>query len=209
MAKGTKKKKEPRVIPGTSDYVVRENAARKQLGVAGLAARNKQLPTAARAALREMTGIDISRKGVSVDPLSFAMALPVGKVLKAAKVLRAAGRVAEAAPLFARVAAKVGGRVAKKASAVGNAGRGPFSMKNAFKEQSAVQKLTGRNITSQGAREASQSAYPRLPNMGYVPGATRTFDRYADPLSEGAGRIFPGIAKKIPKPKLPKGRGGR
>lgn len=47
MAKGTKRKKEPRMIPGTSDYVVRENAARKQLGVAGLAARNKQLPTAA------------------------------------------------------------------------------------------------------------------------------------------------------------------
>ena len=131
------------------------------------------------------------------------------KILQAARALTSAGRVAEAAPLFARVAAKVGGRVAKKASAVGNAGRGPFSMKNAFKEQSAVQKLTGRNITSQGAREASQSAYPRLPNMGYVPGATRTFDRYADPLSEGAGRIFPGIAKKLPKPKLPKGRGGR
>jgi hypothetical protein len=131
------------------------------------------------------------------------------KILQAARALVSAGRAAEAAPLFARVAAKVGGQIAKKASAKGNAGRGPFSMKNAFKEQSAVQKLTGRNITSQGAREASQSAYPRLPNMGYVPGATRTFDRYADPLSEGAGRIFPGIAKRIPKPKLPKGRGGR
>jgi hypothetical protein len=209
MARGTKKKKEPRVIPGTSDYVVRENAARKQLGVAGLAARNKQVPKAARAFTKEMTGIDISRKGVKVDPFSVAMALPVGKVLKAAKVLRAAGKAAEAAPLFARVAAKVGGRVAKKASAKGNAGRGPFSVKNAFKEQSAVQTLTGRNITSQGARAASESVFPKLPNMGYVPGATRTFDRYADPLSEGAGRIFPGIAKRIPKPKLPKGRGGR
>jgi hypothetical protein len=192
-----------------SEYLKREEAAKKQLGSKGVKKRVKQLPTAARAFTREMTGIDVSRKGVKVDPFSVAMALPVGKVLKAAKVLRAAGKAAEAAPLFARVAAKVGGRVAKKASAKGNAGRGPFSMKNAFKEQSAVQKLTGRNITSQGAREASQSAYPRLPNMGYVPGATRTFDRYADPLSEGAGRIFPGIAKRIPKPKLPKGRGGR
>jgi hypothetical protein len=110
MAKGTKKEKEPRVIPGTSDYVVRENAARKQLGVAGLAARNKQLPKAARAFTKEMTGIDISRKGVSVDPTGLAMALPIGKVLKAAKALRAAGNIARADSLTARVVAKaVGG----------------------------------------------------------------------------------------------------
>ena len=135
-----------------SEYLQREQAAKKQLGAKGVKKRVKQRPTAARAFTREMTGIDISRKGVSVDPFGVAMALPVGKVLKAAKVLRAAGKAAEAAPLFARVAAKVGGRVAKKASAKGNAGRGPFSMKNAFKEQSAVKTLTGRNITSQCAR---------------------------------------------------------
>ena len=110
MAKGTKKKKEPRVIPGTSDYVVRENAARKQLGVAGLAARNKQLPTAARAALREMTGIDISRKGVSVDPMGVAMALPLGKVIKAARVLRAAGQAGKAEAVMSRAAAKLKGQ---------------------------------------------------------------------------------------------------
>ena len=110
MAKGTKKKKEPRVIPGTSDYVVRENAARKQLGVAGLAARNKQVPTAARASLREMTGIDISRKGVSVDPMSLAMALPLGKVIKAARVLRAAGQAGKAEAVMSRAAAKLKGQ---------------------------------------------------------------------------------------------------
>ena len=120
MAKGTKKKKEPRVIPGTSDYVVRENAARKQLGVAGLAARNKQVPTAARAALREMTGIDISRKGVSVDPMGVAMALPIGKVLKAAKALRTAGQAGNrlkflaAEALEGRLAAKSYGKAAGK-----------------------------------------------------------------------------------------------
>jgi hypothetical protein len=112
MAKGTKKKKEPRVIPGTSDYVVRENAARKQLGVAGLAARNKQVPTAARAFTKEMTGIDISRKGVSVDPFGLAMALPLGKVLKAAKALRAAGKASQAAALESRVGAKLAGKSA-------------------------------------------------------------------------------------------------
>lgn len=131
------------------------------------------------------------------------------KILQAARALVTAGKAAEAAPLFARVAAKVGGQIAKKASVKGNAGRGPFSMKNAFREQSAVKTLTGRDLTSQGARAASESVYPKLPNMGYVPGATRTFDRYADPLSEGAGRIWPGIARKLPKPKLPKNRGGR
>ena len=110
MAKGTKKKKEPRVIPGTSDYVVRENAARKQLGVAGLAARNKQVPTAARAALREMTGIDISRKGVSVDPIGLAMAVSPFKLLKASKALRAAGQVGKAAAVEARLGAKVAGK---------------------------------------------------------------------------------------------------
>jgi hypothetical protein len=107
MARGTKKKKEPRVIPGTSDYVVRENAARKQLGVAGLAARNKQVPAAARATarglLREITGIDVSRKGVKVDPMGLAMALPLGKVVKAAKVLRAAGKIGQATALESRL----------------------------------------------------------------------------------------------------------
>lgn len=110
MARGTKKKKEPRIIPGTSDYVVRENAARKQLGVAGLAARNKQVPKAARAFTKEMTGIDISRKGVSVDPFGVAMALPLGKVIKAAKALSAAGKYERVAALESRIAAKLEGK---------------------------------------------------------------------------------------------------
>ena len=193
MAKGTKKKKEPRVIPGTSDYVVRENAARKQLGVAGLAARNKQLPTAARAALREMTGIDISRKGVSVDPLSLAMALPVGKVLKAAKALRAAGSIARADSLTARVVAKAAG--GSRAAARGQ------------REQKVVafmrpdypgvfQGSVDSVLVGSKARGLSKSVFPRLPSRGGdAPGLLRgqrdlrTFDKYADPINEGAGRF--------------------
>ena len=76
-----------------SEYLQREEAAKKQLGAKGVKKRVKQLPTAARASLREMTGIDISRKGVKIDPFAVAMALPVGKVLKAASVLRAAGNL--------------------------------------------------------------------------------------------------------------------
>lgn len=92
-----------------SEYLQREEAAKKQLGTKGVKKRVKQLPTAARAFTREMTGVDISRKGVSVDPLSLAMALPVGKVLKAAKALRAAGKVEQAAALSARAGAKTRG----------------------------------------------------------------------------------------------------
>jgi hypothetical protein len=92
-----------------SEYLQREEAAKKQLGAKGVKKRVKQLPTAARASLREMTGIDVSRKGVSVDPMGVAMALPVGKVLKAAKALRAAGNISRADSLTARVVAKAAG----------------------------------------------------------------------------------------------------
>lgn len=60
----------------TSDYLAREAAAKKQLGAKGVAKRAKQLPRAARATarglVREVTGVDISRKGISVDPLAVA-----------------------------------------------------------------------------------------------------------------------------------------
>ena len=101
-------------VSGSSDYVARENAARTQLGTAGVAARARQFPTAARATarglLREFTGIDVSRKGVSVSPESLAMALPIGKVAKAARALGAAGKTDQAAALMARAAAKIKGQ---------------------------------------------------------------------------------------------------
>ena len=158
---------------------------------------------------------DRSRKKLAASPIGqiadtlLGFALPVGKVKAAAAGLRAAGKIGKAAALEARIAAKVGGQIGKRASAIGNAGRGPFSAANFAKENAAIKSITNRDITAAGARAASESLFPKLPNMGYVPGATRTFDRYADPLLEGAGRLFPGIAKKLPKPKLPKGRGGR
>jgi hypothetical protein len=117
-----------------SEYLQREEAAKKQLGAKGVKKRVKQLPTAARASLREMTGIDVSRKGVSVDPMGVAMALPLGKVLKAAKALRAAGQAGKASALASRVAAKEVGQ---------GAGRGYSSL------------LTGK------LREASESVFPR------------------------------------------------
>ena len=93
-----------------SEYLQREEAAKKQLGAKGVKKRVKQLPTAARASLREMTGIDVSRKGVSVDPMGVAMALPLGKVVKAARALRAAGQVGKAEAVMSRAAAKIKGQ---------------------------------------------------------------------------------------------------
>ena len=93
-----------------SEYLKREEAAKKQLGAKGVKKRVKQLPTAARASLREMTGIDVSRKGVSVDPMGVAMALPLGKVVKAARALRAAGQVGKAEAVMSRAAAKIKGQ---------------------------------------------------------------------------------------------------
>ena len=71
-----------------SDYLQREEAAKKQLGKSGVKKRVKQLPTAARSSLREMTGIDVSRRGVSIDPVKVAVAaagfIPLGKALSVA-----------------------------------------------------------------------------------------------------------------------------
>ncbi len=96
-----------------SEYLQREEAAKKQLGTRGVKKRVKQLPTAARASLREMTGVNISRKGVSVDPGNVALAaagfIPFGKSLSvAAKALKpASARIASAATRVAKTASKM------------------------------------------------------------------------------------------------------
>jgi hypothetical protein len=79
-----------------SEYLQREDAAKKQLGAKGVAKRVKQVPRAARLSVKELTGVNISRKGVSVDPGAAALAaagfIPFGKSLSvAAKALKPAG----------------------------------------------------------------------------------------------------------------------
>ncbi len=100
-----------------SEYLQRENAAKKQLGAKGVAKRVKQVPRAARLSVKELTGVNISRKGVSVDPGAAALAaagfIPFGKSLSvAAKALKPAGiRISQAASRVAKsskVAAKEG-----------------------------------------------------------------------------------------------------
>jgi len=177
-----------KMLPGTSDYVAQENAARKQLGVAGLAARNRQLPRAARATarglVREVTGVDVSRKGIKVDPFGLAMALPLGKVVKAAGALRAAGKFRMAEAVEGRLAAKELGSI-RAGNLAGK--RGPTMASN----------LSPRTLASgQRARVSSESVFPRLPSKGgdalsLLRGSRdiRTFDKYADLTNEGAGRF--------------------
>ena len=148
-----------------SEYLQREEAAKKQLGAKGVKKRVKQLPTAARASLREMTGIDVSRKGVSVDPMSLAMALPLGKVLKAAKALRAAGKASQAAALSARVLAKEGGRNLPKT--INEAKRMFTGIPESYTPKTASKVLQGGL-----SRDASTSVFPRksLGTLESIPG---------------------------------------
>ena len=144
-----------------------------------------------------------SRKKLAASPLGqfadtlLGFALPVGKVKAAAMGLRAAGQAGKAAALESRVLAKQAGREL-----------GP----------DAARDLGPSFLRPVGPalRKTSESLYPRLPSRGgdaqsLLRGQRdfRTFDKYADPLNEGAGRILPGIARKLPKPKLPRNRGGR
>jgi hypothetical protein len=95
-----------------SEYLQREDAAKKQLGAKGVAKRVKQVPRAARLSVKELTGVNISRKGVTVDPGAAALAaagfIPFGKSISvAAKALKPAGaRISSAAARVAKTASK-------------------------------------------------------------------------------------------------------
>jgi hypothetical protein len=134
-----------KMLPGTSDYVTQENAARKQLGVAGLAARTRQLPTAARAFTKEMTGIDISRKGVSVDPVGLAMAVSPFKLLKAGKGLRAT--------------ASLLGKSATKNRLLKQAGQVAYSLDAKNFGRAAAKKIAQSASTPKMGQQAAQDLY--------------------------------------------------
>lgn len=95
----------------SSEYLQREEAAKKQLGKKGVAKRVKQLPRAARLSVRELTGVDVSRKGVRVNPGEVALAaagfIPFGGVAtKGLKVASKASRISSAAARVAKAASK-------------------------------------------------------------------------------------------------------
>lgn len=107
-------------------------------------------------------GIVTSRGGkLQFAPEGLAMALPVGKVAKAAKALSKAGRIVEAVALESRVAAKVLGR------------------KNPFRAGISAAQQDGNLYRALGKRRASEGVFPRAPknNLGdleFLPGMTKT-----------------------------------
>lgn len=138
-----------------SEYLQREEAAKKQLGTKGVKKRVKQLPTAARAFTREMTGVDISRKGVSVDPLGVAMAFPVFKAGKAAAALKGA--------LGAIPATKKAATLAKIA----------------YNEGRVLSRIAGREATSGGGSLINDVAMKNMARQGL-----RDFENIARPITE-------------------------
>jgi hypothetical protein len=110
----------------TSDYLAREAAAKKQLGAKGVAKRAKQLPRATRATarglVREVTGVDISRKGISVDPLAVATRGLAGVVARTA--VKTIARRATVSALKDTIIAKGGVTINSKAMKVVSPKRG-------------------------------------------------------------------------------------
>ena len=99
--------------------------------------------------------VTLGKKGLKADPASLAMALPVGKLVKAAKVLRAAGKVgnklkfAAAEALEARVFAKAAGGSKKGIAAI-----------NSIPGRTMRGVSIGRGL-AEDARKASEKIYPR------------------------------------------------
>jgi hypothetical protein len=196
-----------------SEYLQREEAAKKQLGKKGVQKRVKQLPRATRATarglVREVTGIDVSRKGVSVDPLGLAMAVSPFKLLKVSKGLAAAGKVASSGAVEARAIAKLTGRSYPKELTK--------TYRNWVKtmgEKDAMEfiknKSTAGSISGRGYRKSSTSVIPRSgesiksgPNSANVlkemqqSQSTRTGMWKVSQASE--------VAKKLSKYRTPKG----
>lgn len=102
-----------------------------------------------------LTGVGTDSKGkFSIDPMGLAMALPVGKVVKAAAALRAAGKASQAAALSARVLAKEGGRNLPKT--INEAKRMFTGIPESYTPKTASKLLQGGL-----SRDASTSVFPR------------------------------------------------
>jgi len=88
--------------------------------------------------------VTLGKKGFQVDPAGLAMALPVGKVAKAAKALLGTSRFMEGIALQSRVAAKVLGK------------------KNPFRAGLSPDQQDSRIYQAIGRRNASERVFPRL-----------------------------------------------
>jgi hypothetical protein len=168
---GTAKRKAPNTM-SASERIGRQ----RQAEAANPGPRDKFNPAAAQGVV-DTFGVGVNASGkFEFNPIAtLGMALPVGKLVTAAKALRGAGKIAKAAGLEARVGAKQVGKL------FGGTG----------KKSQGLGKPMDRAVDVGGrARDASEGVFPRLPGASNLPPrSARTFDKYADPLLEGAGRF--------------------
>lgn len=119
-----------------------------------------------------------SRKGLKMDSAGLAMALPVGKLVKAAGALRAAGKASKAAGLEARIFAKTEGRAI----------RGQIDDLQNLGEFGPTMKSLRRT------RLLSEKVYPKASKFNF----SETFNRYGDMLPK-ATRKARGIKRVNPQ----------
>ena len=134
--------------------------------------------------------VSVSRKGLKVDPVGLAMALPLGKVAEAAQALRNAGKMSQGFALEGRLAAKTAGKL-RGINIAERSGRTP------------VEKLSqGMLALGTRARKNSEKIYPRA-KFGENPlgnltreqasGAAKTLGRAAS-KERGLARSLRGVA---------------
>lgn len=101
-----------------------------------------------------LTGIQTRGNKVKVDPLGLAMALPVGKVIRAAKALKAVGKIGESEALAARVAAKSLGGSRKALQATREA-------RTLYWPAPKDLQYMGRGTSGKAVRGISEKVFPR------------------------------------------------
>jgi len=154
-----------------------DSSARRRVAAGQLTKSKKSPAEKIKAGRAKMAASPLGQLADTV--LGFA--LPVGKVKAAAMGLRAAGKITQASALEARAAANTAGKYF--------GGTGKKSQGLGLPMDRAVD-VGGK------ARMASESLFPKLPfRGGDAPSLLRgqrdirSFDKYADPINEGAGRF--------------------
>ena len=150
--------------------------------------------------------VTLGKKGLQADPASLAMALPVGKVLKAAQALRAAGKATQAASISNRLVAKSLGRDASRLISKNKGAKNPYISENLIGNAKKVREIS------------TESVFPRAPKKGALgdleagalPGSNMTnvqARRFAaSRAADRAGNYTP-VRELEKRLKLPKGRG--
>ena len=194
------------------------NSSARRRVAAGKTPKSKRSASATIRAKGAGAAIKEGQARMAASPLGqiaetlYGFALPVGKVGAAAGSLINAGKAAKAAPLIARISAKaIGGSTnaekaleklglelrgesAAKIFATANRSRILENAPKAWKKITAPKR--GEINRGSAARDSAESLFPKLPIRGgdsprLIRGSKdfRTFDKYSDPINEGAGRF--------------------